>query len=65
MSDREIEIAYKNAITNFLEGGGADTLAAIADELAKFNRNLPTLMQKMDSLRFSIDRMPRTVRMRP
>ena len=63
--DREVEIAYKKAITDFLEGGGADTLVAIADELARFNRYLPTLMRKMDSLRGSIDRMPRTVRMRP
>ncbi len=57
MSDREIEIAYMKAMTDFLE---SDTLKALADELAKFNRNLPGLKQEMASLRGSIDRMPRS-----
>lgn len=68
----EIELEYKKAVTAFLKGesnmgdaGIVDVLATVADELAEFNRNLPTLMQKMDSLRGSIDRMPHTVRMRP
>lgn len=68
----EIELEYKKAVTAFLKGvpgttqvGGATALIGLVDELAKLNRNLPTLMQKMDSLRGSIDRMPHTVRMRP
>ena len=60
---------YKRAMTAFLaeEGyppkSGAITLSLtlkeVADELAKFNRNFPTLIQEMASLRGSIDRMPR------
>uniref|UniRef100_A0A6M3M0D8 Uncharacterized protein n=1 Tax=viral metagenome TaxID=1070528 RepID=A0A6M3M0D8_9ZZZZ len=50
---------YKRAVTAFLAEGGHDTLKAVADELAKFNRNFPTLIQEMASLRGSIDRMPR------
>uniref|UniRef100_A0A6M3X8Y5 Uncharacterized protein n=1 Tax=viral metagenome TaxID=1070528 RepID=A0A6M3X8Y5_9ZZZZ len=62
--DKEIEIAYKKAITDFLEGvpgttrweEGSIILQKIAAELAKFNRNFPTLIQEMASLRGSIDK---------
>jgi len=50
---------YKVAMAAFLKEGGGDTLKAVADELAKFNRNFPTLIQEMASLRGAIDRMPR------
>jgi len=60
---------YKLAVTAFLKEEGYPpksgaitlslTLKAVADELAKFNRNFPTLIQEMASLRGSIDRMPR------
>lgn len=64
--DREIEIAYKKAMTTFLEEGGAATLKKLADELAMINNTyFPALLREMPKLRGSIDRMPHTVRMRP
>jgi len=63
--DKEIEIAYKKAITDFLEEGGqvvqefGNTLKAVAVELRIFNRNLPGLLDEMKLLRGAIDRMPR------
>lgn len=61
MERAELEVAdyeYKRAVTAFLAEGGHDTLKAVADELARFNRD-QTLIQEIASLRGSIDRMPR------
>lgn len=60
---------YKLAVAAFLKEEGypptseaitlRNTLKTLAVQLTIFNRNFPTLIQEMASLRGAIDRMPR------
>jgi hypothetical protein len=51
--DVELDVRYKQAIIR------------LAEELAKFNRGLPGLLEEMRLLRGAIRNMPHSIRLRP